>query len=215
MSQRPICPTCLRPLRACWCACIRSIDSAVQLLVLQHPMEAGHAKNTARLLHLCVAGSVLQVGETFEAAALLHWLHAPWPGQAPGATVRTLLLYPPTPADPQLPVVAAPPLPPAWLAQPEHLRLVVLDGTWRKSRKMLYLNPALQQLPRLALRDVPQGRYAIRKAHAPDQLSSFEAAALGLAQLQGWASTHPARLALMHSFDALMAQHPHPSPPQR
>ena len=63
------------------------------------------------------------------------------------------------------------------MAQPQALRLVVLDGTWRKSRKMLYRNPGLQQLPRLALQDLPPGRYAIRKAQAPDQLSSFEAAA--------------------------------------
>jgi DTW domain-containing protein YfiP len=53
--------------------------------------------------------------------------------------------------------------------------MVVLDATWRKSRKMLHLNPALQALPRLACEHAgfelpdPQG-------HAPDQLSSLEAA---------------------------------------
>lgn len=133
--------------------------------------------------------------------------HAPWPGQAADAPVHTALLYPATAPDPQLPLLAPPVLPGAWLAQPQQLRLVVLDGTWRKSRKMLYLNPALQQLPRLALHDVPAGRYVIRKAHAPGQLSSFEAAALALAQLHSWSDRHPAWLALMQSFDHAMAHH--------
>ena len=202
-----MCPTCLRPLQACWCHCIHTVPTPVQLLVLQHPLEVGHAKNTARLLHQCVAGSRLEVGEVFAAADLQQWLHAPWPGQAADAPVHTALLYPATAPDPQLPLLAPPALPGAWLAQPQQLRLVVLDGTWRKSRKMLYLNPALQQLPRLALHDVPAGRYVIRKAHAPGQLSSFEAAALALAQLHGWSDCHPAWRALMQSFDHAMAHH--------
>ena len=207
MTPRPLCPDCLRPARACLCACVCKVHSAVQLLVLQHPMEVGHAKNTARLLHLCVPGSRLEVGEVFDAEALQQWLHAPWASQRADAPIHTVLLYPPTPADPQLPVVQPPPLPTQWLAQPAQLRVVLIDGTWRKSRKMLYLNPALQQLPRLPLRDVPAGRYAIRKPHAPGQLSSFEAAALALAQLQGWDDTHPDWLALAHSFDAAIHQH--------
>ena len=34
---------------------------------------------------------------------------------------------------------------------------------------MLYLNPALQALPRFTLRAMPPSHYTIRKAHAPDQ----------------------------------------------
>lgn len=77
-----------------------------------------------------------------------------------------------------------PALPLEWLAEPARLRLVVLDGTWRKSRRMLWANPALQRLPRLALDDVPPSRYAIRKAHAPHQLSTLEAVECALRQLE-------------------------------
>ncbi|MEG0947101.1 MAG: tRNA-uridine aminocarboxypropyltransferase [Comamonas sp.] len=206
-SRRPICSACLRPHSACLCPLVQTVHSQVQLLILQHPMEVGHAKNTARLLHLCVPGSHLQAGEVFDAEQLHAWLHAPWPGQSADAVVRPILLYPSTPPDAQLPVTAPPALPSEWLAQPALLRLVVLDGTWRKSRKMLYLNPALQQLPRLALHGVLQGRYAIRKAHAPGQLSTFEAAALALAQLQSWGDAHIGWQQLMQSFDAAITQH--------
>jgi len=170
-SGRVVCAACLRAQSACICRWIVPLASSVELLVLQHPLEVRNSKNSARLLHLCVAGSRLEVGEAFDTVALDDLLTAG--GRLP------VLLYPDTPGD------AAPPvLPPATLADPARLRLVLLDATWRKSRKMLYLNPALQRLPRLALTDVPPSAYRIRKAHAPHQLSTLEAAAHALVQLE-------------------------------
>ena len=176
-SRRAVCPACLRAQSVCICRWIVALASRVELLVLQHPLEVRNAKNSARLLHLCLAGSRLEVGETFSVEALDTLLHAD--GRTP------LLLYPDTsPGDAALGVAPPPILAAESLRQPERLRLVVLDATWRKSRKMLYLNPALQRLPRLALDDVPPSAYRIRKAHAPHQLSSFEAAVHALAQLE-------------------------------
>jgi DTW domain-containing protein YfiP len=172
--RRAVCPACLRAQSACICRWIVPLASRVELLVLQHPLEVRNAKNSARLLHLCLAGSRLEAGETFCAEALNALLHAD--GRTP------LLLYPDTPGDASLGIAPPPRLPS--LHHPEDLRLVVLDATWRKSRKMLYLNPALQRLPRLALQDTPASAYRIRKAHAPHQLSSFEAAVHALAQLE-------------------------------
>lgn len=203
-SSRPLCPDCTRPLRGCLCGCVRPVAHRVQLLILQHPLEVGHPKGTANLLHLCLPHSRLLVGEALAEADLRAALTAPWPGAAANDQVRAVLLYPPTPPDPQLPVAAPPALPAAWLDQPEYLRLVVLDGTWRKSRKMLYLNPALQALPRLPLQDLPASRYRIRKAHKPGQLSTFEASALALAQLEGWPAAGQPLDSLWAAFDALM-----------
>jgi DTW domain-containing protein len=166
-SRRASCATCLRAQSACICRWVAPVHASAALLVLQHPIEVANAKNSARLLHLSVAGSVLVVGEAFEAAGLDALLHAD--GRTP------VLLYPDTPGVPAL----------AELPPVDRLRLVVLDATWRKSRKMLYLNPALQHLPRLALRDMPASGYRIRKAHAPDQLSTLEASAHALGQVEG------------------------------
>ncbi|MGH8853681.1 MAG: tRNA-uridine aminocarboxypropyltransferase [Telluria sp.] len=185
--KRARCPICLRAQSACICRWITRVEARAALLVLQHPLEVANAKNSARLLHLSVAGSVLAVGEAFDAGELDALLHAD--GRAP------VLLYPDTPGE-----CTPPPLDPL---PAERLRLVVLDATWRKSRKMLYLNPALQALPRLALREVAPSNYRIRKAHAPHQLSSLEAAALALAQLEGeGASFQP----LLEAFDGFVAQ---------
>ena len=76
---------------------MQHVHSEVQLLVLQHPEEVGHAKNTARLLHRCLPDSQLLEGEVWEPDQLHTALHAPWPGQAADADVHTVLLYPPSP----------------------------------------------------------------------------------------------------------------------
>jgi DTW domain-containing protein YfiP len=198
--RRATCAACLRAASACICRWIAPLSSTVELLVLQHPLEVHNAKNSARLLHLCLAGSRLCVGEAFEPAALDALLFADGlfaDGRQP------LLLYPDTPGDAALGIAPPPALDAALLHRPEALRLVVLDATWRKSRKMLYLNPALQRLPRLALRAVPPSAYRIRKAHAPHQLSSLEAAAHALAQLENKPAHYQP---LLQAFDGFVQQ---------
>lgn len=185
-----MCATCLRPQTTCICRWIAPTTFDASLLILQHPLEVAQAKGSARLLQLCVPGSVMLTGEMFDPAVLASQLHAA--GRTP------LLLYP---EDATAPVPR-----PLFPQQPaSRLRLVVLDGTWRKSRKMLHLNPLLAALPRMALRRMPPSHYRIRKAHAPDQLSSFEAAAYALDALQG--DTAAGRLArMLGAFDGFVGQ---------
>ena len=186
-ARRRQCPRCTRPLAACICRWVAPFDSSVQLLILQHPMEASNAKGSARLLHLSAANSVLLHGERFDPDALHSALCAG--GRTP------ILLYPATQD------MAAPLPDAALLANPAALRLVVLDGTWRKSRKMLYQNPVLHALPRLPLTQMPASHYLIRKAHAPDQLSTLEASCHALGQLDAAARVLP----LLTAFDAFVA----------
>jgi DTW domain-containing protein len=167
----------------------------VEVLILQHPMEVSNAKGSARLLHLSLARSQLVEGEVFASRDLQALLTA--------QQKQPILLYPDTPHDAALGVAQPLALRPDTLRDPSQLRLVVLDGTWRKSRKMLYLNPLLQQLPRLALRDMPSSRYVVRKAHLPDQQSTLEATCAALAQLEGGTSRYAP---LLSAFDGFVAQ---------
>jgi DTW domain-containing protein YfiP len=186
-NKRPTCPRCLRAQSGCICHWITPIANATEVLILQHPLEVGHAKNSAGLLNLSLAHSRIVVGEVFEA------LPPPDPGY-------TVLLYPPTVypghEDPA-------PLEPARLQDLCTVRLVLLDGTWRKSRKMLHLSPCLQRLPRLSLQGAPASRYTIRKAHLPAQLSTLEACCLALAQLAQDASAYAP---LLNAFAGFVAQ---------
>lgn len=89
-----------------------------------------------RWLRLSLGACGCLVGERLDPAMLQSW---PGPGGA-------LLLYPggpgqPAPQSRPVPAAAAGPT-----KAPS--RLVMLDGTWRKTLKMLRLNAALQDLPR-------------------------------------------------------------------
>ncbi len=192
-TRRAHCARCLRPQRTCICRWIVPTANDIEVLFLQHPLEVGHAKGSAQLLHQSLRRSRLAVGERFDEATLHALLYAAAPDAPPCSVAIPALLYPSDPdadaAPPELPV------------SPN--RLVVLDGTWRKSRKMLHLNPLLRQLPRISLADLPPSRYRIRKAHRADQLSSYEATCHALAQLE----RNPDRYAtLLQAFDGFVAQ---------
>ncbi|USX28652.1 DTW domain-containing protein [Oxalobacteraceae bacterium OTU3CINTB1] len=193
-STRALCPACLRPLPTCICRWVASVSNQVEVLILQHPMEVANAKGSARLLHLSLSNSRLECGEAFEPDRL---------GELLSGDRRNVLLYPETADDKSLGLATPQVFDQDWLGEPQRLRLVVLDGTWRKSRKMLYVNPPLQALPRLPLRDTPPSHYLIRKAHLPDQLSTLEATAYALAQLEN----DPRKFTpLIDAFDGFVAQ---------
>ena len=160
-----LCPRCERA--ACLCALLPAapLPHAVELLILQDPQERLQAKGTAPLLRWGLQRCALKVGEQFDPAALPSERHS-W------------LLYPPSPGDPP----QASQVPPA----PEDLRLIVLDGTWRKSRKLLHQNPWLAALPRLTVDAAKPARYgALRRAQRAGQLSTLEASLWALEQLEG------------------------------
>ncbi len=185
------------------CAWIRPTPTATTVVILQHPAEVAHAKNTARLLHLSLPNSHLWVGKSWDATT---WATA-------GLCARsTLLLYPRTDAnvgtsaDPHAGTQPCThPAESGAAPQPGVARcLVVLDGSWRQSRQLLRASPVLQGLKRLSLDEVPASRYAIRQAHRPGQLSTFEATCAALALLEGPADARwPA---LMAGFDGFVAQ---------
>ena len=189
-ARRAACAACLRPQSACICHWVTPVAHRAEVLILQHPMEAGHAKNTGRLLHLSLTRSRWMTGEAFD-EALLH-------AEMTATPAYTVLLYPPASQDDEAPALDC-----EQLKDASRVRLVVLDATWRKSRKMLHLNPLLRRLPRLSLEEVPASNYLIRKAHKPGQLSTLEATCAALAQLEGDGEKYQP---LLHAFDGFVAQ---------
>ncbi|MCO7522113.1 MULTISPECIES: DTW domain-containing protein [unclassified Pseudomonas] len=179
--SRPRCERCQRPLAHCLCPLIPQLDSRTRVLVLQHPSETAHALNTARLAALGLVNVELRIGEVFDDLATLL--------ATPG--YRPVLLFPGDEAevlqgygqDNQLP-----------------LMLIVPDGTWRKARKLLYLNPLLERLPRVTLGHVQPSRYRLRKAPQPGALSTLEAVVQALNVLEAPAAFDE----LLRPFEALI-----------
>lgn len=174
--SRPQCARCQRPRSHCLCALIPSLSSRTEVVMLQHPSESRHALNTARLLALGLRSAELQIGEVF------HDLDVGQEGDYllfPGDDAVTL---------DELSGRDAP------------LRLIVPDGTWRKARKLLHLNPQLAALPRVALPDGLTSRYRLRKAPMPGALSTLEAVVVALNTLEGTGRYD----ALLTPFEALI-----------
>ena len=178
--SRPQCPRCLRPTTHCLCALIPSLDSRTRVLLLQHPSEVNHALNTARLAALGLVNAQLVVGEVFEGLQTLL--------NPPGYQAR--LLFPGEDAQPLQ----------AYSPSDEPLLLVVPDGTWRKARKLLHLNPLLAALPRVTLAAGAVSRYRLRKAPGPGALSTVEAIVQALQVLEAPQSFEP----LLRPFEALI-----------
>lgn len=179
--SRPRCAACCRPLSHCLCPLIPSLPSRTRLLLLQHEGEVGHALNTARLAALGLQQARLEVGEQF--AELDSWLAEP--------DIEPVLLFPGAGA---LPIGE-------WRAGPgRQALLVVPDGTWRKARKLLHVNPQLARLPRVCLPEGLASRYRLRKAPMPGALSTLEAI---VEVLNCWEA--PADFsALLRPFEALI-----------
>ena len=180
--SRAQCSRCMRPQTHCLCALIPQLDSRTRVLLLQHPSEVSHALNTARLAALGLTHAQLHVGEVFDDLDQLINL----PGyQArllfPGEDAQVLTAY--ELADKSLPLL-----------------LVVPDGTWRKVRKLLHLNPMLAQLPRVTLPQGAVSRYRLRKAPGPGALSTLEAIVQALEILEAPTSFAP----LLRPFEALI-----------
>jgi len=175
--SRKCCTNCLRPLKTCICNLVQRINNDVQLIILQHPLEINEAKNSGRLLHLCLKNSQLFTGETFDQSLFTQ-----------DEDYSNLLLYPETAEINSLglasPRASHQGLIADNLLDIKPLRLWVLDATWRKSRKMLYLNSGLQTMPRLSLQNCPPTLYTVRKAHSKNQLSTLEASCYALQQLE-------------------------------
>jgi DTW domain-containing protein len=183
--SRAQCARCLRPETHCLCALIPQLDSRTRVLILQHPSEVNHALNTARLAALGLNNAELIVGEVFDdLPALLN---------PPGYQARLLF-----PADDAQPLEAY--RSEGGEAGSTSMLLVVPDGTWRKARKLLHLNPLLAALPRVTLAQAVPSRYRLRKAPGPGALSTVEAIVQALQTLEAPETFE----ALLRPFEALI-----------
>lgn len=168
--KRPLCPHCQKPLQRCHCRFVVDCENQLPVVIWQHPTESTHPKGTAPLLVDCLQRVHILAEERL----------SPEQMQQQTGIARPLLLFPaPETASPAQPTQADP------VISATHDGLLVLDGTWRKARKLCYLNPWLLNLVKLDLGHY-QGprRYTIRKPERRGQLSTFEATILALKHLQ-------------------------------
>jgi DTW domain-containing protein YfiP len=144
---------------------VQPINPPVDLVILQHPSEVGHSKGTAWLAHKCIPGSQLFIGDNLaELTELQAWLNQG----------RVYLLYPCEPNQ-ACQAIEARVLREQSVSEQDKIKILVLDGTWRKTYRLLQMNPSLADLPRVGLSHSYQSSYVIRKSKREDSLSTLEA----------------------------------------
>jgi DTW domain-containing protein YfiP len=166
-SGREICARCRRPARGCYCAHIEPIDTRTRLVLLQHPRERYVAIGTAHMASLCLTNSELHVG--------VDWSRSEPLARALSNPERPpILLYPGAGA---IDIVASPP--------PGPVTLVVVDGTWAQTKKVVRTNPVLAALPRYAFAPPKPSEYRIRKEPDDASVATIEAIVHALSALEG------------------------------
>lgn len=175
MAKRERCARCQRPLPSCYCAELRPLDNHWPVWILQHPQEARHALGTARIAALGLRRCKL---EEYTAPSDRH--------SFAGSELAPVLIYPGSDSAPLQTLAKQSPRP-----------LLFLDGSWRKSRRMLLESPWLQALPRYALEAPPPSRYRIRREPDANAVSTLEAIVYSLGVVEGDAARYQPLLQLM------------------
>jgi DTW domain-containing protein YfiP len=161
-DKRKICNRCCYPQTTCLCEWIKPFSSPLKLVVLQHPKEAKHAKNTVKLLQLGITNIQVIVGEIPEDFRTIQQ-------QINQNPERFSLCYPCEQSTAIEQVRKN-------KVNAEHT-MIFIDASWRKALKMWHLNPWLHPLKTFHFATPPANQYAIRKTSVKNGLSTLEAVA--------------------------------------
>jgi DTW domain-containing protein YfiP len=157
------CPRCWLRTTFCICNDVPRVENRTEIIVVRHERESWKSTGTARVALQSLAHSQLvEYGE--DSAAADEALRSLINGAA--------LLFPETGLEAR-PLDFVP------------TRLIVLDGTWRQTRRMLRRLVCLADVPRLVLPKKDDAPLRLRESQAPEGRSTLEAIADALASLEG------------------------------
>jgi DTW domain-containing protein YfiP len=152
----------------CFCAHIPKIELQTQLIVIMHTAERVLTTNTARLAAKALTNSEIRVRGLIEkpiqAAGLKH------------PQRHSLLLYPSEQAAELNEEFVS------RLSQP--VTLIVPDGSWRQTRRMIIRETALHGIPHVTLPPGLRSEYRLRHQPHGDALCTFEAIARAIGVLE-------------------------------
>ena len=163
-KMRPYCPRCKYPLTTCLCNAVQTLQSPVSIVILQHVKEIGHAKNTARLVKLCMEKCwLVNTGDSEAVEQLKKRL----------AHSRSALIYP-SETSKEMEARTSD------FVSAHYETLVFLDGSWRQAFALFKSYPWLAQLPQWHFASPPPNQYHIRHTDKTASVSTLEAVAYSL-----------------------------------
>ncbi len=188
---RPICSDCQYPINNCLCDFLVPVVHETKVIVLQHPSEVKNAKNTVRLLDLISTNTEIVIGETEQDFTALKQ-------KISQSKEDYAVLFPSDTAQALDSSSGCKAL--------KHL--IVIDGTWKKAKKIMLLNPWLNDLIQVSFAEDFDSKYQIRSTSVEGGLSTIEAVAYSLEKIEN-CSVSPFITALdglKHSFTKRMPE---------
>jgi DTW domain-containing protein YfiP len=163
-NKRQMCASCYYPQSTCLCAWIHPITAPLNIIVLQHPKEATHAKNTVKLLTLGLTKITVLQGETPE----------DWKKLAREVTnqPQNYCLFYPHQQSTSLESLASQEQKARYF--PANHNVIFIDASWRKALKIWHLNPWLLLCSSWHFANPPDNRYHIRHTTQKSSLSTLE-----------------------------------------
>ena len=158
--MRAYCEQCHYPINTCVCEHIKSISIPLNVIIIQHPKEATHAKNTARLVAMSIPSACIVLSNDVDA---MHKL------AQSSCEQTTALIYPSENS------VALEDL--SKEKKQQYEKLILIDGSWKQAYGIVKQSLWLQSLPAYHFSNAAPSQYAIRHTSLPHALSTLEAAA--------------------------------------
>ncbi len=172
MTKRAVCPQCEFILARCLCTGLKLISNKVHIIVLQHPSEKKHALGTVQLMKKSFQNITILIGEDFSKNDELNLL-------LNDPTHRIALLFPRKESKPL-----------GSLISPAITHLVIIDGTWKKSRKIFLESSNLHSLSAYLIEPIGASEYRLRSSSEENSLSSLEAVIFVLAIIENETDTN-------------------------
>lgn len=164
--SREYCQHCNYPTTTCVCSAVAVMNVKTQITLMLHPSEQNKAKNTGRLIPLLIPSAVIIVGESGEDFSSVKDRIREFP--------KTVVLFP-CDISQSLTDISK---------EQEIEHIIVIDATWRKAKKIWMLNPWLHQLSVAHLNLDSISQYRIRKGSRENGVSSIEAVAAALEEIE-------------------------------
>ena len=180
VNKRKRCANCHYPATRCVCQWVVPGNSPIEVIILQHPKEVKHAKNTVKLIRLALTNVSIFVGEsTNDFLGVINRVQKQ-PSQY-------ALCYP---SDSSVAIES--------LHQEKNRNslkgIIFIDASWRKALKMWHLNPWLHDLQAWHFSEPPESQYTIRQTTQKNGLSTLESVAYVLEQTHNLDCNHLRKL---------------------
>ena len=167
--MRKRCPKCSYPVQTCLCHAVHPIANYTEVIIMQHPKESLHAKNTVRLLSLALSNITVVTGKLAgDFTELEQYLAA---NPAP-----TAVFYP---AEHSTELLTG-----AENASARIKRAIFIDASWKQAYGIWQSNAWLNRYPFYKLPLHQRGQYSIRNSDLDYSFSTLEAVAYTLESVE-------------------------------